>query len=72
MIPAKADPDEQAAYLYEVIQPRLEEAQKGQRADFLLMLRISCWPPSLVFYGRSHGFSSGLPQDGNGSIFWAH
>jgi len=29
MIPAKADPDEQAAYLYEVIQPRLEEAQKG-------------------------------------------
>jgi len=36
MIPAKADPDEQAAYLYEVIQPRLEAAQKGQRAVFFV------------------------------------
>ena len=36
MIPAKADPDEQAAYLYEVIQPHLEEAQKGQRAVFFV------------------------------------
>jgi transposase len=36
MIPAKADPDKQAAYLYEVIQPHLEAAQKGQRAVFFV------------------------------------
>ena len=36
MIPAKADPDEQAAYLYKDIQPRLEAAQKGQRAVFFV------------------------------------
>ena len=36
MIPAKADPDEQAAYLHEVIQPRLKDAQAGQRAVFFV------------------------------------
>lgn len=36
MIPAKADPDEQAAYLHEVIQPRLEDAQAGRRAVFFV------------------------------------
>jgi hypothetical protein len=29
MIPAKADPDEQATYLHETIEPRLEKAQAG-------------------------------------------
>ena len=36
MIPAKADPDEQAAYLHKVIQPRLDEAQAAQRAVFFV------------------------------------
>jgi len=36
MIPAKADPDEQAAYLEQELQPRLDEAQAGQRAVFFV------------------------------------
>jgi transposase len=36
MIPAKADPDEQAAYLKHEIEPRLAEAQAGQRAVFFM------------------------------------
>ena len=36
MIPAKADPDEQATYLHEVIQPRLDEALAEQRAVFFV------------------------------------
>jgi len=34
MIPAKADPDQQAAYLKETLEPRLAEAQAGKRAVF--------------------------------------
>lgn len=34
MVPAKADPDEQAAYLQQVMEPRLAEAQAGKRAAF--------------------------------------
>lgn len=36
MIPAKADPDKQEAYLKEKIQPRLEEASAGKRAVFFV------------------------------------
>jgi transposase len=36
MIPAKADPDEQAAYLKEKMEPRLAEAQAGKRAVFFV------------------------------------
>jgi transposase len=36
MIPAKADPAAQATYLEQVIEPRLAEAQAGQRAVFLV------------------------------------
>jgi len=36
MIPAKADPDEQAAYVKEQIEPRLAEAQAGKRAVFFV------------------------------------
>jgi len=36
MIPAKADPDEQATYLKEQIEPRLAEAQAGKRAVFFV------------------------------------
>ncbi len=36
MIPAKADPDVQAAYLAQEIEPRLAQAQAGQRAVFFL------------------------------------
>ena len=36
MIPAKADPDKQEAYLKETLQPRLEEAKVGKRAVFFV------------------------------------
>lgn len=36
MIPAKADPAAQSAYLQQVIEPRLAEAQAGQRAVFFM------------------------------------
>jgi transposase len=36
MIPAKADPDEQAAYVQQELEPRLAEAQAGQRAVFFV------------------------------------
>jgi len=36
MIPAKADPDVQATFVAEQIQPRLEEAQAGERAVFFV------------------------------------
>ena len=36
MIPAKADPDEQAAYVKETLDPRLAEAQAGKRAVFFV------------------------------------
>jgi transposase len=36
MLPAKADPDKQEAYLNETIQPRLDEAQSGKREVFFV------------------------------------
>ena len=36
MLPAKADPDKQAAYLAQDIEPRLAEAQAGKRAVFFM------------------------------------
>jgi len=36
MIPAKADPEAQAAYLAETLEPRLADAQAGQRAVFFV------------------------------------
>lgn len=36
MVPAKADPDEQAAYVKEKLEPRLAEAQAGKRAVFFV------------------------------------
>ena len=36
MIPAKADPDAQAAYLQQKIEPRLAEARAGQRTVFFV------------------------------------
>jgi transposase len=36
MIPAKADPDKQAAYLKDVIEPRLAEAKSGKRSVFFV------------------------------------
>ena len=40
MIPAKADPDEQATYLHKVIQSRLKDAQAGQRAVFFVTVHL--------------------------------
>ena len=36
MIPAKADPEQQAVYLQDELEPRLAEAQAGQRAVFFV------------------------------------
>ena len=72
MIPAKADPDEQATYLHEVIQPRLDEAQAEQRAVFFVDAAHFVLAPFLGFLWSVRGFSSELPQDGSVSIFWAH
>ncbi|RCV65948.1 Transposase [Methanophagales archaeon] len=36
MIPAKADPDEQKSFLKEELEPRLEEAQSGQRVVYFV------------------------------------
>lgn len=36
MLPAKADPDRQAAYLAQELEPRLAQAQAGQRAVFFV------------------------------------
>lgn len=36
MVPSKADPDEQATYVAEKLDPRLEEAKAGQRAVFFV------------------------------------
>ena len=36
MIPAKADPQQQAVYLEDELEPRLAEAQAGQRADYFV------------------------------------
>jgi hypothetical protein len=36
MIPAKADPEQQAVYLHQELEPRLAEAQAGQRAVFFV------------------------------------
>jgi transposase len=36
MLPAKADPEAQATYLHEEMEPRLAEAQAGQRAVFFV------------------------------------
>ena len=36
MVPAKADPEAQAAYLTETLEPRLTEAQAGKRAVFFV------------------------------------
>jgi len=36
MLPAKADPDEQAAFKQDKLEPRLEEAKAGQRAVFFV------------------------------------
>ena len=36
MIPAKADPEQQAVYLQDVLEPRLAEAEAGERAVFFV------------------------------------
>jgi hypothetical protein len=52
MIPAKADPDAQAADLQQKIEPRLAEARAGQRTVFLSMPPTSCGRPSWASSGR--------------------
>jgi hypothetical protein len=41
MIPAKADPDKQKAYLENEMLPRIDEAKAGKRAVFFVDAAIS-------------------------------
>lgn len=49
MIPAKADPAEQAAYLQQELEPRLAEAQAGKRAVFFVDAEHFVLTPFLGF-----------------------
>jgi transposase len=49
MIPAKADPDAQAAYLQHELEPRLAAAQAGQRAVFFMEAAHFVLAPFLGF-----------------------
>src|SRR3954465_86066 len=42
MIPAKADPEKQASFLQEELEPVLESAQQGEKKSTLSMLLILC------------------------------
>ncbi len=49
MIPAKAAPEQQAAYLTQELEPRLAEAQAGKRAVFFMDAAHFVWAPFLGF-----------------------
>ena len=49
MVPAKADPDEQAAYKVDQLEPRLADAQAGQRAVFFVDAAHFVLAPCLGF-----------------------
>lgn len=49
MLPAKADPDEQAAFLEEELTPRLEEAKEGTRAVFFADAAHFVWAAFLGY-----------------------
>jgi transposase len=48
-IPAKADPDEQAAFLKDKLQPRLDQAQRGQRTVLFVDAAHFIYGPFLGF-----------------------
>ena len=48
-MPAKADPEKQAQYLKETLQPRLDEAKAGIRAVFFVDAAHFVLAPFLVF-----------------------
>lgn len=57
MIPAKADPDKQATDLQHELEPRLAEAQAGQRAVFFVAAAHFVLAPFLGFlWSRTRGF----------------
>ena len=57
-IPAKADPEQQAAYLKHELEPRLAEAQAGQRAVFFVDAAHFVRHPFSASCGRWYGCSS--------------
>ena len=56
MIPAKANPEQQAVYLHQELEPRLAEAQLGNARFSLSMRPISSWRLFWVFSGRWCGY----------------
>ena len=71
MILAKADPEQQAVYLKDELEPRLAEAQAGQRVFSSSMRPILSWRLFWVFSGRWCGCSSKRRPGANASTSWA-
>jgi hypothetical protein len=71
MIPAKADPEQQATYLKQELEPRLAEAQAGHRAVFFVDAAHFVLAPFLGFSGRWCGCSSRRRPGANASMSWA-
>jgi hypothetical protein len=59
-IPAKADPDEQESFLKEELEPRLEEAQSGQRVVYFVDAAHSTLSVFVIYYGVLHVLTSGF------------
>ena len=70
MIPAKADPDAQAAYLQQKIEPRLAEARAGQRTVFFVDAAHFVLAPFLGFLWSLTRPSSGRRPGASGSTSW--
>ena len=50
MLSAKADPEKQAQFKQEKLEPAFHQAQTGQRKLFFVDVAL-CWPLSWDFYG---------------------
>jgi transposase len=71
-IPSKADPDAQAAFRVNELEPRLEEAKEGKRAIFLSTLPTSSSDLSSGFFGPLPDSLSRLPPGADALTFSAH
>ena len=70
MIPAKADPDAQAVYLQQKIEPRLAEARAGQRTVFFVDAAHFVLAPFLGFLWSLTRLFVRAPRAASGSMCW--
>jgi len=70
MIPAKADPEKQTAYLAQEIEPRLAEAQAGKRAVYFMDAAHFVLAPFLGFLWSVARISFLRQVDANVSTSW--